>query len=459
MRVRKMKTEIRRKLLLLSLSGFSLLSCGGDGISVVEGGISGTGITLGRITQFGSIYVNNVRFSVDGASFTRDGEPSIGQSEFSLGEYIMIKGIFDANGSGGTAIEVSFNDILEGAVTQVTSDNVMIEVLGQSVMINNLTTLLGFSTLHELAAGNIVEVSGFKNAEGLINATSIKLKQASFVAGISENELKGIISTVNVAGETLIIGNIVIDYSAATLEGFMEGGPQVGQKVEVKSDSEVIGNTLIATKIELEKGSQNVVTNTNLEVEGIVTRFISLLDFDVNGIMVTTHSQTEYKNGESVDIGLNSIIEVKGKVNMLGVLVAEQIEFESNGSEESGSGSEDEDSSQNDSDDDNDGGKESEEPSGDDNGNSEDDENEDSSEGGDESNDIDDDNENEESFVEEGMAKKKMRVLLRVNLVKKRLIQIVKAKNLLKMEAKRKNLKKRAKRKMKSPQKVVMMKS
>lgn len=362
-----MKTETERhKLLLILLFSFSLLSCGGTGISVVEGGISGTGITLGRITKFGSIYVNDVRFNVDKASFTRDGKPSKGQSEFSLGEYIMIKGSFDSNGTGGTAIDVSFNSILEGEVTQVSSDNVIIEILGQAIETNTLTTLLGFPSLYDLAAGNIIEVSGFKNAEGLINATSLKLIQTNFMIGISENELEGVVGEVNIIDKTFIIGNIIVDYSSAALEGFNEVGIQKGQKVKVKSNSEIIANSLIATKIELQDENQVVANNTNIEIEGIVTRFISPLDFDINGIIVTTNSETKYEKGESADLYLNSVLEVEGKINSLGVLLAEKIEFEDNQFEGDSSDSESEDSPQNDNGDDSNDGNVNEESSRDD---------------------------------------------------------------------------------------------
>ncbi|HEX9592175.1 MAG TPA: hypothetical protein VGB12_02320, partial [bacterium] len=54
----------------LALALIACLACGGDGDStdVAGGGISGTGISSGPITDFGSIVVNDVHFDVSTAA-------------------------------------------------------------------------------------------------------------------------------------------------------------------------------------------------------------------------------------------------------------------------------------------------------------------------------------------------------------------------------------------------------
>jgi hypothetical protein len=312
--------------LLLSLFFASILvnACGGGGS---DGGISGTGITMGRITQFGSIYVNGIRFNVDNARFLRDGTSAAGQQEFSIGEYVVINGTINTASKTGVAQKVTFRDVLEGSVTLASTDNVNIEVLGQRITTDATTVFHGVTQLTDFVAGNIVEVSGIKDANGLVLATSIKLKQDDFVEGVSENEIKGTISSLNTTDKTLMINNILVKYATAILEGF-NGQPQNGQFIEVKSNMDIIGNTLIASKIELENEYQDVTANSEIELEGVVTRFVSLSDFDVNGIAVTTTQNTRYKQGTAADVALNILLEVEGKVNAEGVLVAEKIEIE-----------------------------------------------------------------------------------------------------------------------------------
>lgn len=318
--------------LLLALN-FALISilinaCGASsGITVADGGISGTGISMGRITNFGSIIVNGIRFDVDNASFIRDGAPSSGQAEYSVGEFITIKGSIDITGNRGVAEEVTFNNEVEGAVTASTTDNKTIEILGQAVNTDQLTVFIGFELLSDLIPGNIVEVSGVKNATGIIQATSIKFKENSFVDGVTENDIKGSISSLNQTTKTFTINNLIIEYANASLEGFNQQAIQNGQFVEVKSNSAIVANTLIATRVELENEYQDLDEDTEAEIEGYVTRYVSALDFDVNGLRVTTNSETSFKNGTAANIAMSTFLEIEGKVTATGVLLANKIEF------------------------------------------------------------------------------------------------------------------------------------
>ncbi|CAA6812176.1 MAG: Unknown protein [uncultured Thiotrichaceae bacterium] len=306
----------------------SLLACGGGGTQIVDGGITGSGITMGRITSFGSIYVNGIKFDVDNASFNRDGIASSGQSEFSIGEFIVINGSIDASGTTGVASSVQFTDALEGAVTTASTDGSTIEILGQSIKTDPLTVFYDFAALTDLTVGNIVEVSGVADATGVITATSIRLKSGSFVVGISENEVKGLVSNLNEASKTFSVGNITVEYGSASLEDFGAQNLANGQFVEAKSNTNLVGNNLIASVVELEDEYLSLGANTEAEIEGFVTNYTSAASFAVNGISVTTTSATSYKNGSAASIGLNVFLEVEGEVNASGVLVAEEISFE-----------------------------------------------------------------------------------------------------------------------------------
>ncbi len=369
----------------LMFLGLSLNSCGGTTDNkVVDGGISGTGITMGRITKFGSIYVNGVRFDIDKATFKRDGLISKGQEDFSIGEYIVIKGSIDVSKTSGIASEVIFEDILEGAVTLVSNDSISLEILGQTIKTDNITVFHGVNSINDLVAGNIVEVSGYKDAAGIIQATSIKLKQNEFVNGVSENELKGTISNLSLQNKTFMLGSILVDYNLARFEDFNGIALVNGQYVEVKSNSPIVGGLLLAKKVELKAKNSSVISNTKLEVEGVVTRFVSSKDFDVNGILVTSNAQTKYEKGSESDLALNSVVEIEGIVNSASVLVADEIKFETDGENTGGSDSEDDgsDEDNNDSENDDSDSEDDDSDAEDDDSDSEDD---DSNEGNDDS--------------------------------------------------------------------------
>ena len=88
---------------------------------------------------------------------------------------------------------------------------------------------------------------------------------------------------------------------------------------------------LIADRVQHKSGGNNFNDGDDVEIEGIVTRFVSATDFDVNNIPVTTTSATVYEHGTSADIALNSHLEVEGEFNASGILVADEVEFEGEG--------------------------------------------------------------------------------------------------------------------------------
>lgn len=313
-----------RNLFATGLLSALLSACGGAALLLAEGGISGTGISAGSITAFGSIFVNGVEYEVDQATFTRNGVQVGGQNEYAIGEYVTITGRVNPDGVTGTATSVDFNNALLGAVTTVSADGIRLEVLGQQVSTNALTVFSGFTLLTDLKAGNIVEVSGVRDTRGVLLATNIRLLSSSYVLGTTL-ELKGTIGTVNVVSQSLTIGSLTVDYSTAALQGFSSGLPEAGQYVEVKSQQALQGSTLIASEIELKNTTLNLSEGTEVELEGVITRFTSARDFSVNGMAVITDSSTKFEGGSGSDLSLNALVEVEGTVNAFGIIVAEEV--------------------------------------------------------------------------------------------------------------------------------------
>lgn len=329
--MKKPSKKLCNKLIFSAFAVFTsifLSACGGGESVASNGGISGTGITMGRISNFGSIIVNGVRFDVDSADFIRDDASAAGQEEYSVGEYVVIKGNIDSSGVTGIAEEVTFTNEIEGAVTMASSDGLSLKVLGQTVITNTLTVLIGFDDVSTLTIGNIIEVSGIKDANGDIQATSIKFKATDFIPGISENEFKGVVSDLDTSAQTFTISGIIIDYSGATLEDFGSQVLEDGLFVEVESDSMIIGNILEADNIELEDENTEIDGDIEVKIEGSITGFNSVTDFDVNGFTVKTNQDTEYSDGTINDLVVGAMIEIKGETDSAGVIVAESISFE-----------------------------------------------------------------------------------------------------------------------------------
>lgn len=212
-------------------------------------GIGRTGVSLGTIANFGSVVVNGVRYETSTAAFTIDDSPG-SQSDLRVGQVVFISGTSDDNFATGSADSVSFDDNVEGPAQSIDLALGQLVVLGQTVIVGPDTSFddsISPASLDGLAVGDIVEVSGFVAANGDIAATRIELKPAG-----SQFEVHGIVSGLDTGTLQFSINALVVDYSAATLDGFPGGVISDGDFVEAKGDSLSPNGELLASKVEFE---------------------------------------------------------------------------------------------------------------------------------------------------------------------------------------------------------------
>ena len=297
------------------------ISACGTNDQLAEGGIGGTGITMGRIEALGSIVVNGVKYDTSEATFIRDGQSVDTQDDFVTGEVITLTGSTNNDGVTGKASSVVFADILEGPVAvkpELLATSV--EVMGQVVYKDDLTILHGFNLISDLEPNDIIEVSGFVNASREIHASSITKKNT--IGGLFE--IKGVISQLKQDQKTFKIGNLTIDFSAVPIpiESLIDAQDK-GQNVQVLA-SELTGLILTASDIQLLKAVE-FLPETEVETEGFITRFASINDFDINGLRILTNSNTTFKDGIVNELALNVLTEVEGVINSDSVLVADSV--------------------------------------------------------------------------------------------------------------------------------------
>jgi hypothetical protein len=111
----------RNFILFALLAGAFACAEAGD---YAEGGIGGSGISQGPITEFGSIFVNGIEWFLDDAEIEFDGETltiaGFNESQktalFNLGMVVRVEGTIDSNGDHW-AERVFFDDEIEGPVS------------------------------------------------------------------------------------------------------------------------------------------------------------------------------------------------------------------------------------------------------------------------------------------------------------------------------------------------------
>ncbi len=305
----------------------SLTSCGVGGGTVAEGGIGGTGISMGRITAFGSVFVNGVEYDTSSAKITADGQ-EVSEAGLGLGMVLEVRGAVNADGVTGKADQMTYTDALEGIVNgNDVNGSASLTVMGQTVTVDTDTVFepgaSGITVLGSIPVNAVVEVSGFPVGSGVIHATRVEVKQTAWNG--QEIELKGVVHARTPT--TFQIGNQVIDWSQAA--SLPDGAPQDGWNVEVKSTRGFdTAGVLIASRIakkgvvRLDAGAEG----SRVELEGVVTTGLLSDIVEVNGQAVRITPETRYHNGASNRLTVGAEVEVKGRITK-GELTAEEIEF------------------------------------------------------------------------------------------------------------------------------------
>ncbi len=146
-----------------------------------EFGIGGTGIVadsglgiIGRITGYGSIFVNGIEIETTARSDLRvDGQTQT-ISRFHLGDVVEV--LTQDNRPYTQATRINLRHEAIGPIEQIDNDSQQLSILGQRVRLGATAT----PPMH-LAAGDWVAVAGFRDAQGVIHASRISKASGSEV--------------------------------------------------------------------------------------------------------------------------------------------------------------------------------------------------------------------------------------------------------------------------------------
>jgi hypothetical protein len=284
---------------------------GGTGSPIGSGG---TGVSVGPITGFGSIIVNDVHYNIDGIA------PSIEDaSELKLGMVVRVTG--DATASGdittGTATSVSAAAELRGAVGGIDVAAGTVDVLGVTVSTDSATVYDGFMSLSTLGTGQFVQINGLPLSSGGLHATRIE-KIATPAALITT----GPIANLNTSSTTFKIGSSTVNFGSATLAGMTSSELANGLVVRVRG--QLSGSDVVATK--LQRWQASVAEGAPLSFAGVISGYTSLSStFTVSDIAVNA-SAAAITGGNPNRLGNGVKVDAEGTfVN--GVLQATKLKI------------------------------------------------------------------------------------------------------------------------------------
>lgn len=321
---------------LLSALAVALVGCGGGGGGSATtpppagdgdpiGGINGGGrfVAQGPISRFGSVFVNGVRYSTTSSTIVVGGTPT-NQAALAAGQVVRVEGVVDAGGVTGRAERIEYENTLAGAIDSIDLAARTVTVLGQTLRITRETVFGSTVTpgaLETLSTGNFLAVSALRTSSGTLVATRIDRPGA--IAGY---EVAGVASAVDTANRRFNINALTVDYSSASVDGFPGGAPVSGDTVYVRSTQAPTGLTLRANQLARRATGIAAASNDNVDLEGLVTRFASATDFDVNGLRVTTTSATVLVGDAATALRADALVDVEGRYGANGQLTAARVE-------------------------------------------------------------------------------------------------------------------------------------
>lgn len=307
---------------LLAAAGVVVLpACGGGGGGTASVDTGGTGsFATGRISGFGSVIVNGVRFEDNAARLADDDDELkvLVRDDLKLGMVVTVQGGAITAGSGdilpsATATAISVESQIKGPVQVKTAPDTLV-VLGQTVKVDAATVFEG-TTFAAIAPGNVLEVHGFADAGGVVTASRIELEGAT-----SEYKVRGFIA--NLTATTFQIGSATFNFST-TPPADLRVTPANGLFVRVRTQTAPNGSgQWVVKRIDPRRALED---RNEAEVEGILIQSGST--FTVNGITINT---SRLPAGTVMPVGRH--VEVEGSL-IGGVLFARKIEIEDENAE------------------------------------------------------------------------------------------------------------------------------
>ncbi|MCG7927574.1 MAG: DUF5666 domain-containing protein [Candidatus Thiodiazotropha taylori] len=277
-----MRTGLNGLLLvvLLLLSGcmapkLSQDGLGGTGQQVVDGiggtgqrvadGIGGTGI-IGTITDFGSIWINNLHIHYDESVRIAVNGRSTKSDVFRLGQVVAVMSDPVNDGYRARYIDVVLEAV--GPVSAIDLKNNRIHVLNQTVEIRNDTIVVTASgegvKLESFSPGVLVEVSGLRRQDGTIVASRVDL-----VESIEQVQLVGKLFQGSLSGQPVRIG-VEMDFDSDADRLLVTGHLQDGVLIADRITRDAILNIVEqATDLLLEGFLYDQVFDGDIVVGGI----------------------------------------------------------------------------------------------------------------------------------------------------------------------------------------------
>jgi hypothetical protein len=273
------------------LAIFSILCTGCGGVGT---GGTGASINTGPVVAMAddAITVNGISFKTGNAQVADAfGQPAQA-ADLRLGMWVEVAGEFNEAGNTGTAHTIRVRPAARGVVSSVDAGGTSLTVLQTTVRYDSASVIEGADNASAIQPGDTVEIHGPLGVEaGTVVASRIEKPAAQ--AAAKPVELRGRVSKLDTAAQTLLVGRQLVSYASASLT--LRNALANRQVVRVLAMAAPVGDQ--AWQVERMASDQALPENLDfVYVEGITTdwtqgpRFL-IEDVPVNAAAATGRSQ------------------------------------------------------------------------------------------------------------------------------------------------------------------------
>jgi len=209
--------NVRVLALLFSVTLFACTGGGEDGTGLIEDNPSPSILSIGIINDGDAMTVNNISYQIDASRILVDGL-SRSPEALTQGMVATVLGRISSENQA-MADSIIVHTALAGPITHMDlSDQGIgsLDSLGQKILISESTlfdsAMAGIASQLELAIDDFIQVHGFTLSNGIIYATHLRFIDASSDEA-STFYVTGVIHHLDMATETLTIGELKLDYS------------------------------------------------------------------------------------------------------------------------------------------------------------------------------------------------------------------------------------------------------
>ncbi|MGO1462496.1 MAG: DUF5666 domain-containing protein [Marinobacter sp.] len=325
------RTSCKHSLVVLATAlAFSLLSaCGGE-TTVADGGIRGTGSSVGPVSGFGSVFVNGVEFFTD-SILNRKVKSNDGlenESDLQKGMILRIEGEWEKSGTG-QAKSMEYDDSLRGTVSGLTANiaerRLEFEIHNQKVFADAQTVLKG-KQFADFKTGDFVRISAWRQADDRYRASYIEFNPQSY--GDDPVEIEGRVDNRSLTSTRFSMNGLLVDYSNAEFGDGLSADNLSEQGAYFEVEGKLQGDTLLASRVQRDDFRRYQRRGEDMELAGPVSSDFKerTKSFGLNGLTIKVTDETDLDDLTSADLKAGVLVQVEGKFVSPTELLASEIE-------------------------------------------------------------------------------------------------------------------------------------